>query len=72
VISSPTVHDGIVYFGSVDGSVYALNAQTAREKWKFSTEKPIVASPTVHNDTLYIGTTNIYTVSIHTAEALEI
>src|SRR5882762_6413394 len=35
--SSPVVSSGNVYFGSGDGNVYALDAGTGKEKWKFKT-----------------------------------
>jgi len=35
--SSPTVSDDMVYFGSDDSYLYALNALNAELKWKFKT-----------------------------------
>lgn len=35
--SSPSVSGGVIYFGSDDGYLYALNAQTGELKWKFKT-----------------------------------
>ena len=35
--SSPVVVDGIVYFGSEDGTVYALKAKNGARKWTFQT-----------------------------------
>jgi outer membrane protein assembly factor BamB len=35
--SSPVVIDGIVYFGSEDGTVYALKAKNGARKWTFQT-----------------------------------
>ena len=35
--SSPTVSDDMVYFGSDDSYLYALNALTGELKWKFKT-----------------------------------
>ena len=35
--SSPLVADGSVYFGSVDGNFYALDARTGKVSWKFQT-----------------------------------
>jgi eukaryotic-like serine/threonine-protein kinase len=37
VNSSPLVADGSVYFGSVDGNFYALDARTGKVTWKFQT-----------------------------------
>jgi outer membrane protein assembly factor BamB len=37
--SSPSVFDGIVYVGSDDGYLYAMDAQTGGLKWKFKVGK---------------------------------
>ena len=36
-LSSPAVWKGVVYFGSGDGNVYALDAVSGAERWKFHT-----------------------------------
>src|SRR5215211_4787920 len=36
-LSSPVVANGVVYFGSGDHNVYALDASTGKEKWRFRT-----------------------------------
>ena len=43
--SSPTVVNGVVYIGSDDRSVYALNASTGTELWRFSTRDGVAAHP---------------------------
>lgn len=53
--SSPAVTNGKVYFGSGDGNVYALDAQTGALVWKFPTGDVVHASPAVVNGTVYIG-----------------
>ena len=35
VVSSPAVANGVVYVGSADGNVYALNASTGRRLWSY-------------------------------------
>ena len=47
--SSPTVLNGVVYFGSEDDSVYALNASTGALLWKFTTGNYVESSPAVAN-----------------------
>ena len=37
VLSSPAVADGLIYFGSSDHSVYAVNAKTGEQVWKTRT-----------------------------------
>lgn len=54
-LSSPTVANGMVYFGSGDNHVYAVDAGTGVERWKFKTGNVVHASPAVSRGVLYIG-----------------
>ena len=54
-LSSPAVSNGIVYFGSGDSHVYALDARTGALKWKFKTGDVVHSSPAVVGGTVYIG-----------------
>ena len=49
VKTSPAVVDGIVYFWSDDGYVYALNAANGSLIWKYNTNGPVHPSPAVVN-----------------------
>jgi len=59
-LSSPAVWKGIVYFGSGDGNVYALDAKTGKLKWKFKTGDVVHSSPAIYNSTVYIGGWDTY------------
>jgi len=52
----------VVYFGSSDRHVYALNTKTGNLIWKFKTQGKIHSSPAVQNDVLVIGSwdSNVY------------
>jgi len=54
-VYSPAVSGGTVYIGSLDDYVYALDADTGIEKWKFETSGYIHSSPAVSGGTVYIG-----------------
>jgi outer membrane protein assembly factor BamB len=54
-LSSPAIAGGVVYFGSGDGNVYALDAATGSEKWKFRTGDVVHASPAVADGKVFIG-----------------
>lgn len=54
-LSSPTLAQGMVYFGSGDHHVYALDAKSGALKWKFETANVVHASPAVADGTLYVG-----------------
>jgi len=53
--SSPAVVNGVVYFGSIDHHVYALNASTGATRWSYTTGAPVYSSPAVTNGVVYIG-----------------
>jgi outer membrane protein assembly factor BamB len=60
ITSSPAVgNDGTIYFGSIDGFVYAVNADGAL-KWRSPTSNDIdLATPAIGEDgTVYIGSTD--------------
>jgi nitrite reductase/ring-hydroxylating ferredoxin subunit len=62
--SSPTVVDSVVYVGSGDNNVYAIDAQSGHKKWAFQTGDYVESSPTVANGMVYIGSddNNVYAI----------
>jgi outer membrane protein assembly factor BamB len=66
ITSSPAIVGGIVYVGSQDNSLYAINGTTGAQVWKFTTGNSIVdSSPAVYNGAVYIGSTDDYLYSIN-------
>ena len=59
-LSSPAVVNHRVYFGSSDGHIYALDAETGVLMWSFETGDVVHASPAVVNGTVYIGSWDSY------------
>ncbi|WP_324833247.1 PQQ-binding-like beta-propeller repeat protein [Alloacidobacterium sp.] len=53
--SSPAVANGVVYVGSIDKNVYALNADTGARLWSFTTGDEVESSPAVANGMVYVG-----------------
>jgi len=47
--------NGVVYVGSDDENVYALNARTGAKLWSFTTGNFVHSSPAVVNGTVYVG-----------------
>lgn len=47
VRSSPTVSAGAVYFGSTDGRLYAVDAETGSERWRYEAGAPVGGAPLV-------------------------
>jgi outer membrane protein assembly factor BamB len=54
VVSSPSVADGVVYFGSDDGRVYAVTAATGRLLWSVETNGPVRSTPAVAGGVVYV------------------
>ena len=69
-LSSPVVWNGVVYFGSGDGNVYALDAASGALKWKFKTGDVVHASPAIADGKVYIGSwdSNFYALDAATGK----
>ena len=63
-ISSPVVQQNgktsLVYFGSGDGYLYALNASSGVLKWKFKTAGVIRSTPVLAQHKVYVGSWDTY------------
>lgn len=53
--SSPVIADGVIYMGSADGGVYALDPKTGQTRWRFQTGKKVDMTPSVENGTVFVG-----------------
>ena len=54
--SSPLIVDGIIYFGSWDHNVYAIDVRTRKVHWRFRTDNRVVAAPAYAHGTIYVAT----------------
>jgi outer membrane protein assembly factor BamB len=70
-LSSPAVVQGVVYVGSGDGNVYALDAGSGALRWKFHTGNVVHASPAVANGTVYIGSWDSWFYALDAATGKE-
>ncbi|HUK29663.1 MAG TPA: PQQ-binding-like beta-propeller repeat protein [Candidatus Acidoferrum sp.] len=53
IYSSPAVAQGKVFFGSTDGSVYAVDDESGKLSWRFKTEGRITSSPAIAGGLVY-------------------
>lgn len=51
--SSPALVENTVYFGSNDGIIYALKADSGKPVWQFKTGGPVMGHPTLDGSYLY-------------------
>ena len=55
VKSSPAIVDDLVFVGSSDDNVYAINLQSGKQAWAYKTTDAVEASPCVVEGSVYIG-----------------
>ena len=70
-LSSPAIWNGAVYFGSGDGNVYALDMESGKLRWKFTTGDVVHASPAISDGVLFIGSWDSYFYAIDAARGKE-
>lgn len=58
--STPAVLDGLVYVGSWDERVYALDVETGALKWNFWTGAKVLSSAATDEESVYIGSDDGY------------
>ncbi|MGW9209411.1 serine/threonine-protein kinase [Embleya sp. NPDC055664] len=68
VDSTPAVVDGVVYIGSHDKNVYALDAATGTKMWAYTTGHVVASSPAVVKGVVYVGSRdkNVYALDAAT------
>lgn len=70
--SSPAILNGVVYVGSNDHYVYALNAATGTYIWSYKTGSSVDSSPAVADGVVYVGSddNNIYALNATTGNTV--
>jgi outer membrane protein assembly factor BamB len=65
VYSSPAIAASMVYVGSADGNLYAIDLHSGTKKWKFAAHSRITSSPAVAGGVVYFGAFdgNLYAVN---------
>jgi outer membrane protein assembly factor BamB len=71
VISSPLVVGDVVYVGSTDGSLYAVNRSDGTQRWRFDSKGPISSSPAFNNGLVYISSLDglVYAIDATTGQS---
>ncbi len=66
--SSPAVADGMVFVGSIDHKVYALDQHTGAHIWNYTTGGLVESSPTVADGRVYVGSADnrVYCLDAYT------
>jgi outer membrane protein assembly factor BamB len=67
VYSSPKVIDGVVYVGSTDQHLYAIDAVTGKERWQCSTDGSVTSTPAIADGVVYVGCNDDHVYSVDAA-----
>ena len=72
VFTAPVVVDGVVYAGSDDGNLYALDADSGELLWSFETGEAIRSTAAVVDGAVYVGSNDnhLYALDAATGEEL--
>jgi outer membrane protein assembly factor BamB len=70
VISSPAVSGKVIFVGSTDGDLYAVDRESGTLKWKYESKNRITSSPAVSEGLVYFGAYdgNFYAVDAATGQ----
>lgn len=70
VKATPAYLNGKVYFGTGDGKLYCLNAETGTFEWFFETRAALRCPPVILDDIMFIGSddNSIYTIHAETGD----
>ncbi|MFO7791636.1 MAG: PQQ-binding-like beta-propeller repeat protein [Candidatus Saliniplasma sp.] len=70
--SSPAIgSNGVMYFGSIDRNLYALDVEDGEELWSFPTDDVIISSPAVSEDEIiYFGSGDEHIYSLNSDGSL--
>lgn len=69
--SSPAVVNGVIYVGSKDGNLYAIDAASGSKKWAYQTGNYVYSAPAVINEVVYVGSYNGNLYAINAASGSE-
>ena len=75
ILPAPIYADGTVYFGSSDGRVYAVDAESRQSKaggWPFQTEEAIWGSPLVADGRVYVASMDHHVYCLDAESGAEI
>jgi len=56
--SAAAIYGGMVFVGSADGRIYAINEENGTPAWNFSTGDCVISSPALADNKIFIGSTD--------------
>jgi len=71
LVSSPVAVDGIVFVGSNDNNLHAVNAASGDELWSFETNGFMSSSPVVVDRTVFVGSDDNFLVCVYPEDSTD-
>ncbi|MFH1635522.1 MAG: serine/threonine-protein kinase [Chloroflexota bacterium] len=70
ITSSPRMSENAIYYGAVDGTLYAIDAKTGWGIWRFRMERGTISTPCLIEHYIFIGSAdgNIYCVDTRSSK----
>ncbi len=70
VQSSAILYENRIYFGSDDGNIYCLNAESGKKLWNYTAQNLVQSTPCIFEGRLYIGASDfgVYCLDAITGE----
>jgi eukaryotic-like serine/threonine-protein kinase len=70
--SSPIYSEGVIFAGSVDTVLYALDSRSGYILWRFRMNRATISTPCLADNLIFIGSVdaNIYCIDIHSAKEI--
>ncbi len=72
VSSSPAVTNGVVYVGSDDNHLYAVEVDSGQELWSYATGSRVRSSPAVADGVVYVGSNDNHLYAIEADSGREL
>jgi outer membrane protein assembly factor BamB len=64
VRSSPVIVDSVIYVGSNDGYLRAVDPRSGEERWRYRTRGAVTSSPAVANNAVYVASRDCFLHSV--------
>jgi outer membrane protein assembly factor BamB len=71
-VSTPAIHDGLLYFPDFSGFLHCIDAKTGQQKWKHDMFAAIWGSPLVVDGKVYLGDEDGDVVVLQAGEKLKV
>ncbi|WP_436774126.1 FGLLP motif-containing membrane protein [Yinghuangia sp. YIM S09857] len=66
--TAPTVEQGVVYVGAQDGTVFAIDVATGKERWRFAAKHALGGAPVHYEGMVFVVGDRLYAIDAETGQ----